>query len=258
VPNVVHSFGAVLPASRSADAAVLVEPLWREHGLEPRPFGGAFDHLYLDIYPPSMQPRGDHSHLGRVQRVRVVSTHEPDDGRLPPDIAAAVTGDRPVVYLTFGTVFFVNPTFAAAIDALAHRSDLVTVVTVGPRGDTDAFGPQPEHVHLERFVPQETLLPRCTAVVSHGGSGTVLGTLAHGLPQLVLPQGADQFINADACVDSGVGLALHGPEADADAIGAAIAAMLETDDLRAGARRVQADIADMPSPDEAAAVIESL
>jgi UDP:flavonoid glycosyltransferase YjiC (YdhE family) len=39
----------------------------------------------------------------------------------------------------------------------------------------------------------------------HGGAGMVIGLLASGLPQIVMPQGADQFWNAyrlgaeDAC-----------------------------------------------------------
>ena len=40
-------------------------------------------------------------------------------------------------------------------------------------------------------------------VVHHGGSGTMLGALAHGLPQLRRPQGADQFLNAEALLPTG-------------------------------------------------------
>ena len=54
------------------------------------------------------------------------------------------------------------------------------------------LGAQPAHVRAERFVPQSEELPHCDLVISHGGSGSVLGALAHGLPQLLLPLGADQ------------------------------------------------------------------
>ena len=257
VPNVVHSFGAVIPSRRIAGAATYVESLWQDFDLEPRPYGGLFDHLYIDIYPPSMQVPGALSHVGRVEHLRPAEVAA-GGAALPPAVATAVAGGRSVVYLTFGTVFNVNPTFVAAVDALAQRSDLVAVVTVGPAGDPGAFGALPPHVHVERFVPQEALLPRCAAVMSHGGSGTVLATLAHGLPQVVLPQGADQFLNADACVAAGAGLAIDAADADTAAIGAALSELLEREDLGDGARRVQAEIAVMPAPDTVAGTIESL
>ena len=56
-PNVVTSFGPLLPRPRVAGAGKAVAPLWHASGLTPRPFGGCYDHLYLDIYPPVLQPR---------------------------------------------------------------------------------------------------------------------------------------------------------------------------------------------------------
>src|SRR3954447_25687613 len=63
VPNVTHSFGRLLPAARVARAAHAVADLWRSQGLEPRPYAGTYDHLYLDIYPPSLQT-SDANHVG--------------------------------------------------------------------------------------------------------------------------------------------------------------------------------------------------
>jgi len=45
-------------------------------------------------------------------------------------------------------------------------------------------------------------------VVTYGGSGTMIGTLAAGLPLLMVPQSADQYSNADRVVASGAGLSL--------------------------------------------------
>lgn len=55
VPSVTKGFGALVPERRMAAAGEEVAPLWRSLGLEPRPYGGAYDHLYLDIYPPALQ-----------------------------------------------------------------------------------------------------------------------------------------------------------------------------------------------------------
>ena len=58
-PAVTYAFGALTPIERVQAAAERAAPLWRSVGLEPRPFGGLYDTLYLDIYPPSLQ-RGRH------------------------------------------------------------------------------------------------------------------------------------------------------------------------------------------------------
>jgi MGT family glycosyltransferase len=78
------------------------------------------------------------------------------------------------------------------------------LATLGEGIDPAEFGPQPEHVRVVRYLPQAEVLPRADLVVSHGGSGTVIGALAHGLPGVLLPLGADQPHNADQCVRLGV------------------------------------------------------
>ena len=98
----------------------------------------------------------------------------------------------------------------------------IVSATVGPAADSGVLGTQPAHVRVEQYVPQTALLPHCDVVVSHAGSGTVLGTVALGVPQLCLPQGADQFLNASAVAGAGAGISLAPdaatPEAIADAV----------------------------------------
>lgn len=73
-----------------------------------------------------------------------------------------------MLYLTFGTTFNANPTFAAAVRALGSL-DANVVVTVGPKGDPDAFGPQSTNVQIERYIPQSLLVvQRCS--VHHASS----------------------------------------------------------------------------------------
>ena len=154
-----------------------------------------YDHLYLDIYPPSLDPGYAYEiatqHLSRPETIAEAYDGELGDWFERPD-------DRPIVYVTFGTVF--NATagaFDATIDALKEL-DVRALVTVGPRGDVEAFGPLPDHVVVARYVPQHVTMTYADLVVSHAGSGTFLAALARGIPQLCLPQAADQFTNAAA------------------------------------------------------------
>jgi UDP:flavonoid glycosyltransferase YjiC (YdhE family) len=161
------------------------------------------------------------------------------------------------VYLTFGTFVYDNAAFTAALAGI-RDSGAGLVVTVGPNGDPEAFGPQPSNVVIERYIPQTQLLPACDAVVSHAGSGTVLAALALGIPQLCLPQAADQFLNAAAVARAGAGLVIRPGELDGAGVASAVRRLLDDDAFGAQARLVAGEIAAMPSPDAVATVLETL
>ncbi|HEX6388671.1 MAG TPA: hypothetical protein VFZ89_04480, partial [Solirubrobacteraceae bacterium] len=119
VPNVTHAFGRLLPEVRVARAREAMAELWQAHGLEPRPYAGTYDHLYLDIYPPSLQAE-DAAHVGAIQLLR------------PARPIAHLDDAEPLVYITFGTVFNDDPeVFAIAVEA-ARELDVRVVVTLGP------------------------------------------------------------------------------------------------------------------------------
>lgn len=94
--------------------------------------------------------------------------------------------------------------FRTAIAGLAGE-DVEVVVTLGVDNDPAALGPVPANARVERFIPQAELLPRCSVVIHHGGSGTMYGSLAHGVPQVALPQGADNFVNGWLLARCGAG-----------------------------------------------------
>ena len=255
VPSVTKGFGPLLPERRVAAAGEEVAALWRSLGLVPRPYGGSYDHLYLDIYPPELQPDGA-AHVPRRQPLRP----DADDGQLGassllpfPDAPS----DAPLVYVTMGTVFN-DPVPLKVVLAALDQLDVRALVTVGPEADPAVVGPQPAHLRIERYVPQALVLPHCHVVVSHGGSGTVLATLTHGLPQLCIPRGADQFLNAAAVASVGAGVYLAPEAVAADAVRDAVARLLGDPAFRGAAGRISASIASMPSPDDVAAVLETV
>ena len=153
------------------------------------------------------------------------------------------------IHLGFGTVYNGNvATLQQAIDGLGSLGANL-VVTIGPNEDPSRFGPQPAHVCIEPYLAHTLLLPRCDLVVSHGGAGTMLGALSQGIAQLIIPQGADQFLNADACTKSGAALTLAPDEANARTINSAARRLLDEPQFAVAARSVQAEIAAMPDAD---------
>jgi UDP:flavonoid glycosyltransferase YjiC (YdhE family) len=255
VPSVTKGFGPLLPERRVAAASAEVAPLWWSRGLEPRPYGGSYEHLYLDIYPPELQPQNA-DHVPHRQRMRPIV----EDGGVgtgsPPSLPQAPS-DAPLVYVTMGTVFN-NPQTLKLVTAAAGELHVRVLVTVGPKADTTMLGTTPARVRIERYVPQTLVLPHCNLVVSHGGSGTMLAALTHGLPQLCLPQGADQFLNAAALASAGAGISLMPEETTTETVRDAAARLLGEAAFREAARRVSESIASMPPPDDVAASLEAL
>jgi MGT family glycosyltransferase len=132
------------------------------------------------------------------------------------------------------------------------------IVTVGPSRDPAELGPQPPNVHVERYVPQSLLLRRCDVVVAHGGSGTMLAALNEGLPLLLLPQGANQFWNAERCAELGAGIRLLPDEVTPASVRRAVTTLRTDPTFRERAQALAAEISAMPGPEELVPVLEQL
>ena len=236
-----------------AAAADEVARLWTVRGLEARAYGGRYDYLYIDIFPPSLQEPHP-PYVGAVQPLGP-GDFATDGNEEPPQWLTHMSAD-PLLYVTFGTVFRESALLSAVTQAIRDLP-VRLVVTVGPDGDPASLGPQPANVHVARYIPQSQLLPYCSTVVSHAGSGTFLAALGAAKPQLCLPQGADQFRNAAACERSGVGLAVQPESITDDRVRHAVERLLSEPGFREAAQQVSGEIATMPGPRDVAAVLES-
>ncbi len=225
--------------------------------LPPDPtFDMLYRYLHLAFVPPSYQdpatPRPPTAHA-----LQTVVFDRSGDESLPP--WAERPTDAPMVYFTLGTALNVqaNDLFARAIAGL--RDEPITlVVTVGRDQDPAQFGVQPPNVHIERYIPQSLLFPRCDLVVCHGGWNTVLAALSEGLPLVLLPVGADQPQNAARCAALGVGRVVEPEDRTSGKIGDAVRAVLATPTYRENAQRLRAEIASLPGPEHAVALLERL
>ncbi|WP_236792464.1 glycosyltransferase [Amycolatopsis sp. GM8] len=224
---------------------VVAEPLHElrtEHGLPPDPdLAMLTSDLVFAPFPPSFRDPG----FPLPANVFSFRPNEPVTGS---------GGDA--VYFTLGTEFNTESgdLFTRVLTGLRDLPNEV-VATVGASLDPAEFGPQPPHVRVERYVPQGELLPRCAAVVSHGGSGSVLGALAHGVPSVLLPMGADQPHNARRVAALGAGLALDPTTVTPADIRAAVTEVI-------GCRQAAAWIRDennaLPGPEATVPLLESL
>ena len=149
--------------------------------------------------------------------------------------------------MSFGSVAasmgFFPDFYRAMLTALADLPVRV-LLTLGQAGDPERLGPLPPHIHVERWWPQEQVMPLAAAMVTHGGFGTTLLGLSTGLPMVVVPLFAmDQYANARRIQAIGAGVALEeGPAAPAR-VSAALEEVLNNGSYRIAARRVADEIA---------------
>lgn len=171
---------------------------------------------------------------------------------------AAACGAVPTVYATLGTAYNRTPGIFAAILAGLRDEPIRLIVTVNHNQDPAAFGPQPAHVHVARYLPQSLIIPRCAAVVTHGGSDTVRTALAHGVPLVIIPIAADQPENARRCVALGVGRSIAPDERTPETIRAATRAVLRDGRYRRNAAQLRAEYQALPDLDQAVRLLERL
>lgn len=170
---------------------------------------------------------------------------------------------RPTIYATLGTemnrgVPGIFPRVLQTIIAGLQEEPLNLIVTTGRECDPAALGPQPPHVHVERYIPQSLVFPRCDLIVTHGGHNTVLAAIAAGLPMVVVPITADQPENAARCAALGLGRVVSLAELTPDAIHEATCGVLR--DLRycASVLRLRSEMEALPGPDYGVRLLERL
>ncbi|MCG5437396.1 glycosyltransferase [Micromonospora foliorum] len=230
IPGLWHGFGRMFPEG------IGLELPTRNAEVVGRP--------HLDIWPPSLQ---DKDFLATERRIELRPVAFSTPAPLP-DRAGRRTS-RPFVYLTLGTAFGTPELLRTAVAGLATL-DAEVVVAAG-RVPLEQLGEIPDNISVHPWVSQAELLPLVDLVVHHGGSGTTLGALAVGVPQLLLPQGADQFANADTLAAAGVALRLLPGEVDASAVAEQAHLLLGRHgqvERRDAARLIAEEIAAMPSP----------
>jgi UDP:flavonoid glycosyltransferase YjiC (YdhE family) len=255
VAHAEHAVGLLRPAAARRAATDAVKPFSDALGVPNPGVGGIHGELYLDICPPGIQ-RPEIVELANVHPIRPMGFDASPGRGLPPWVAGLPQG--PTVYVTMGTVFNESvEVFRTILEGIANEPWNV-VVTVGETGDPGALGTQPASVHVERYIPQSRLLPQCSLFVSHAGSGAMLGALIAGVPMLALPQGADQFFNADRIVDVGVGLKVLPGDLTAEAVRAAARRLVEDRTFRDSALEQRDAIATMPAPSDVVPVLEAL
>jgi len=265
-----------LPVASAAPAAAkFYEPMIRpgvaraaaEHGLDGEHVSDpAFEMLRIDRVPPSLEMTG---YVSPPNEINVRPEPYDRGGELPAWFDEL--GERPLVYVTLGTVFNGNvPLFRLIADALADQPFEV-VIALGHGIPREALGEVAGNIRIGGYLPQSRILEHASAVVSHGGYNTVSASLGAGLPLFLLPMGADQPYNTERCITAGAALGVIQPQPpgpptaapppftppDPAVIRDGTRRLLDEPAFRAAARAIAAEIDAMPPADYAAERLEA-
>jgi vancomycin aglycone glucosyltransferase len=164
----------------------------------------------------------------------------PDDRPLPDELEAFLDAGAPPVYVGFGSMAAHAPKEAApvAIEAIRAQGRRVLLARgwagLAPVDDAD-------DCFVVGEVNQQALFRRVAAAVHHGGAGTTTTATRAGVPQVVVPQIADQPYWGGRVADLGIGVAHDGRTPSVESLSAALTKVL-TPDTGARAKDVAATI----------------
>ena len=164
----------------------------------------------------------------------------------------------PLVMVSFSTGFEQRNVdkLQRTLDALAQLPVHVIATTGGIVAPNELASP-PNAIVLD-YAAHDPIMRRAALVVTHGGHGTAMRALRHGVSMVIIPGIAgDQPYVAAAVQEWGAGRALPG-DAGVDAIRTAAQEVLSTPSFRDNARQRTAALAGIDGAASAADEVEAL
>jgi MGT family glycosyltransferase len=222
-----------------------------------------------------------HEALGRLPLYLVLSIPELDYRRrdLPPNVhyvgaclwhppepagtrqwLQEIPEVRPWVHVTEGTSHFKeHVVLRAAAEGLAG-GPYEAILTTGRGRDAAAMGLRATaaNIHVNDWLSHDVLLPRCRAIVTTGGMGTVMAALRAGVPLVVLPTDWDKPASAQRVVAAEVGVRLAPRRCTPERLRAAVDRVIGDPRYRTNAQRAAERLAAAPGPQGAAELIIGL
>lgn len=248
IPTILHGWGMAQPPQLDAPVTEALTGLHRDWDLPerlPAPL------KRVDVCPPTLQ-------VGRTGADVLPMACVPYSGSavVPGWLTEPRSGRR--VCVTLGNAPIKGDhdnVMRTVLKGLSQVDAQILVATGDHLADLDGL---PSNMRAVRGLPLSVLLSDCDLVIHHGGAGSALATLAHGLPALALPQMCVQYQHADRIAEVGAGLRLHPEQAEAEAIEAAVTGLLsEASSARETAAAIQTEMRSRPRAADVVTFIEA-
>jgi MGT family glycosyltransferase len=165
--------------------------------------------------------------------------------------------ERPTLLVSLGTAATGwAEFFPLAVEAFAD-SPYEVVLATGDHVTPEELGELPAHITAQRHVPQLDVLTRSTVFVTHGGMNSVMESLYHGVPMVVIPQMNEQTANGLRVEELGLGVHLERDAVKAEVLRDAVDRVAGDTEIAARVRALSDEMKAVDGPVVAADVIES-
>jgi MGT family glycosyltransferase len=163
----------------------------------PQPMGGTPAPLNLVFLPEEFQLRPEtfddrFVFLGPSLGSRGRETYEPADP------------DKPLLFISLGTVFNDRPEFYRSCFEAFGDSDWQVAMSISHRVDPEALGTPPANFDVRPSFPQPAVLTKASVFLSHTGMNSTMESLHAGVPLVAVPQMPEQEANARRAEELGL------------------------------------------------------
>ncbi|MFD3422579.1 macrolide family glycosyltransferase [Streptomyces decoyicus] len=133
-------------------------------------------------------------------------------------------GVEKVLLVSLGSAYTRQPEFyRQCVAAFGELPGWHVVLQIGKYTDPGELGDRiPANIEVRSWVPQLAVLEQADAFVTHAGMGGSSEGLYTGVPMIAVPQGAEQFVNADRLAELGVARRIDTADATAEALRSAL------------------------------------
>jgi len=202
--------------------------------------------------PRSLQPCGetfgdDHAFVGPCQEPEPVD----DSWRAAPD------DDRPMVFVSLGTVVNDNPEFFRLCGEAFADLPWRVVLAVGEALDEREMATFPDHFTVRRWVPYGAVLPHASVFVSQAGMGSIMAAGRVETPLVLVPYQPEQRINANRVTELGMGQQILPADLTPEGLRRAVVDVAGDAGVAAAIAKLGADIRDAGGAVRAADIIEA-
>jgi len=150
--------------------------------------------------------------------------------------------DRPLVYVSFGTIFYRRPDLLRMVITGAAATGAQVIASVGDLAEELAL---PDGVLTAPYLPQREVLERADVFITHGGYNSVAESIRAATPMLVIPLAVDQPVQAHFVGSAGFGTALEPANVTEQTVADAVTDLLDpARDYRARLRAAQPECGD--------------
>ena len=234
----------------------------KQYGLPPI-LTTALEHLgTVPLYIIPSTPEFDYNRHDLPASVRYVGPYlwNKPSNVVSPEWLHTLGTNRPWIHATEGTVHVGEPLVLRATAQGLAGLDMEVIMTSGGARDPESIdlGAKAANLHLTRWIAHSDLLPKTSVIITTGGAGTVLASIAERVPMILIPTEWDKPEIAQRIVECGAGIRILPSKLTPKAIRAAVERILGDASYKQGVTRLAESFEKYRGADEAAELLEGL